>query len=159
MSSPSERSCCRSLTSEVRDFASPFGRLISNGWYDGPTHGVVECARCGSLFAFAAIDRGFWADAGNMLVFVLSAVPDRSFAEFEAASTTPLRTPDAHLLLGRDPPLERVVDDMQHSAIRPSAVIAAMDHDLIRRIAVWRPIETLPDLDWFAELGLPRSLR
>jgi hypothetical protein len=75
------KSCCRSLETGYSG-ESPFARLISLDFYDGPTAGVVECGSCGSSLAFQLLG---WDAMQDGRVFLLQYLPTGSFVECERA--------------------------------------------------------------------------
>ena len=153
------RQCCASRSS-TRDVASPFRRLIATGYYDGPTEGFVECGTCGTVFAFRTLD---WDGGQDVRIFALR--------ELSAATMDSLVT-----RIGNEtgdqprwpvwvvpPPKERSpVASEGHESVREGRHLILAARDLTRTILVWasgdnasRDEETR--VDWFKELGLPRS--
>jgi hypothetical protein len=57
--------CCLSVSGR-RDLPSPFQRLIALGYYDGPTSGLAECARCRKSYRLELVA---WDTSQDVRVF------------------------------------------------------------------------------------------
>ena len=69
-----DKICC-----EVTDVALPskipFGKVLSFGWYDGTTSGMVQCSRCSAVFKYDIVD---WDSDQDRRIFALSPIePDK----------------------------------------------------------------------------------
>jgi len=143
--------CCRQVIGELQSVPSPFVRLVSTGYYDGPTDGLVECGACRTLYVFHKLD---WDDGQDLRVFSLA--PTRgSFAEFEgivakrAAWPTWIITGD-----GREGPALAHVQRFMDAAASVEFVVAS--RCLLKVVEIWRPSGLPQGVDWFEELGCDR---
>jgi len=96
--------CCQDLFQDVRNpIRSPFTRMISLGWFDGSTDGVVQCGTCGTPYKFSilAIDDGSydfdsWNKGRDLIVYGLAELSENDFDKIVAilAVTEPPRWPE-----------------------------------------------------------------
>lgn len=70
-----DKICC-----EATDVALPskiaFGKILSFGWYDGTTSGLLQCSRCSAAFKYDLID---WDSGQDRRVFALSPMEAERF--------------------------------------------------------------------------------
>jgi hypothetical protein len=64
---------------EGHNEASAIGRVIALGYYDGPTHGLIELADAGSVYRFRLIDECQEWDEAKDRAYALFPMPDDSF--------------------------------------------------------------------------------
>jgi hypothetical protein len=55
---------------------SPFGRVLSLGWYDGTTSGLAECGSCSTVFKYDLVD---WDADQEQRIFALSHTTHQVF--------------------------------------------------------------------------------
>ena len=72
--------CCQELPRVASAAQSPFGRIISLGFYDGTTSGIARCSHCSKSYKY---DLVAWDGDQDIRVFSLSALPPESFAALE----------------------------------------------------------------------------
>ena len=139
--------CCRSLPRDARSVPSPFVRLVAVGYYDGPTHGLVECGGCGRLYAFCKLD---WDDGQDVRIFSLAPTQGRGDLFCGESGSTILLLVDEEGRLAS----ERVGEAMD-AASGVEFVVAAQD--LLGVLEAWRATPSCEGVDWFAEFGLGRE--
>jgi hypothetical protein len=67
--------CCHTSTSAHPPY-TPFGKVLSLGWYDGTTSGLAKCASCSTIFKYDIVD---WDADQEQRIFVLSHVTAHVF--------------------------------------------------------------------------------
>lgn len=71
--------CCQRLSEGVSiPMPSPFGRLLSLGYYDGTTAGVTVCKRCSTEYRYELVA---WDQAQEVRVFWFARTPAGTLGE------------------------------------------------------------------------------
>jgi hypothetical protein len=67
--------CCQQLLPDsARN--SPFGRIISLGFYDGTTSGVAQCSHCLKSYRYELVA---WDSGQDIRVYSIASLPSESF--------------------------------------------------------------------------------
>jgi len=124
--------CCQDLplNSAVR---SPFGKIISLGFYDGTTSGVAQCSRCSRSYRYELVA---WDSGQDLRIYSLASLPQRSFDALvrllsgATSPTWPIWMPE----LPSDPArevteLSRAIDAELAEANPPDRVVASRHID------------------------------
>jgi hypothetical protein len=154
---------------------SPFAKVISLGFYDGPTSGVLQCETCSANHKFDMLD---WDEQQEVRIFRLAQLPSgsldrcvRVYADI-GSPRWPLWVPSVESSSPetRDA-VNRTVQQVLDSA-EPATVVMAWVPSADMILSATRvPAEDLsnaPDWfsadepaithDWFARLGLPKKI-
>jgi hypothetical protein len=152
-----------------------FARIITLGFYDGPTSGLAECAGCGSAYRFDMLD---WNDDHQVRVFRLAALPPGSFersVQVLARTEAPRWPVWVPWVSSRpsDADRERAERELQTilDRARPPELLIAWsgygENVLAARKVPADELAAVPDWfslqgpdegdDWFSRLGLSRS--
>src|SRR6266536_1213592 len=67
--------CCEA-TNVALPSTTPFGKVLSLGWYDGTTAGLVQCAYCSTAFKYDIVD---WDSDQERRIFALSRIKPQEF--------------------------------------------------------------------------------
>lgn len=119
--------CCQHLLRDSRA-NSPFGRIVSLGFYDGTTSGVARCSHCSKSYRYELIA---WDSGQDLRVYSLSALPQGSFDALVGllSSSTSPRWPLWSPVLQSDPAAKGAIDAELAKAEPPSCAIASLQLD------------------------------
>jgi hypothetical protein len=67
--------CCQHLQTKSA-MRSPFGRIISLGFYDGTTSGIAQCSHCSRFYKYELVA---WDSNQDVRIYSLADVPQESF--------------------------------------------------------------------------------
>jgi hypothetical protein len=88
--------CCQQLLTKSA-MRSPFGRIISLGFYDGTTSGVAQCSHCSRFYKYELVA---WDSSQDLRIYSLAALPQESFeALLKLLSGVELRLPAQNVSL------------------------------------------------------------
>jgi hypothetical protein len=145
--------CCKELVTKSSNLVSPFRRMLSTGYYDGPTEGFMECYICKETYVFSKLD---WDDEQDIRIFSIAPV-NMSWSEI-IDNTVPEHNLNCTFaivpfLIGK---YKSFVDDRLSL---PTAQIAAA-YDLQKEFLFWQLYtgeKHINEIDWFSRLGIPRN--
>jgi hypothetical protein len=130
--------CCQQLLTKSA-MRSPFGRIISLGFYDGTTSGVAQCLHCSRFYKYELVA---WDSSQDLRIYSLAALPQESFeALLKLLSgverpTSPIWIPILPSDSSQDMSvLKRSIDAELAKAEPPSHVIASrhLDQEILAR--------------------------
>lgn len=157
--------CCLNMT-QGKAQISPFKRILSLGYYDGPTMGITQCANCQAEYKF---DIFSWDDQQDIRIYGLFPLPQGGFSKIIDAlsllghSGWPIWVPQWEF---SDEQLRMATDDLVKEVIGGSGMLKSVvaAKDLSKEILAFRNLNgsearTLPKnfnqaKDWFAFLDL-----
>lgn len=70
-----EAICC-TATSIAYPSRTPFGKVLSLGWYDGTTSGLVQCSQCSAAFKYDIVD---WDSNQDRRILAFSPISSQEF--------------------------------------------------------------------------------
>jgi hypothetical protein len=70
-----DKICCE-ITGVALPSKIPFGKILSFGWYDGTTSGMVQCSGCSAAFKYDIVD---WDSDQDRRIFALSPIESDKF--------------------------------------------------------------------------------
>jgi hypothetical protein len=139
-----------------RDIPSPFSGVVSIGYYDGPTDGLLWSASTDGLFKFCLLD---WDDGQDRRVYGISHAQGITLDDaIRVLSRGAAPTWPVWLVPG---PLDAAATDFLQRLARvgrPVALIVTLD--LLGPINLWRDVAAdtvFQKKDWLTPLGFPRS--
>jgi hypothetical protein len=169
--------CCKAIPGVASHHVaeSMIDHMLVTDYYDGPTHGFLQCSGCSSVFHFITLD---WSHDHSVRVIALSLLPADSMARLECffgdvpsrkqwIPTALVRASDSYL-----DRLETFLSEITRQAERPSIVMAwnVSTNEILaaRKVGPLSPDHYVsmfdPDTpeagarhDWFADLGLKRE--
>jgi len=145
--STSDPVCCQQLSPDSPR-RSPFGRILSLGFYDGTTSGVAQCLDCSKAYRYELVA---WDSGQDTRVYSLAALPSESFDALVSvlsavgSPTWPFWSP----ILPSDSALNAAIDAELAKAEPPARVIASRQLD--------KEILASKDLTDSARAKLPQS--
>ena len=75
---------------------APFGKILSLGWYDGTTSGLVQCSQCSAVFKYDIVD---WDSDQDQRIFAFSPIEPQEFDGIvESVSYTHLTLPTKRIV-------------------------------------------------------------
>lgn len=116
--------CC----AKVFSGPTPFGKVLSLGWYDGTTNGLAQCSECSAAFRY---DLVAWDSGQDCRIFAFSPITPQAFDRAVSLFATceaprwPLWVPWFRF---RPPEAERVDTEIEmclSQSARPEYVVAA----------------------------------
>ncbi len=163
--------CCRNLEGQPNG-KSPFQKMIIEGFYDGPTSGLVQCEVCSASYRFLMVD---WDDRQDVRVLSLAPLPVQSFdrvvsiiSEVEPVPWPmlyPWRIPSDDLREFVEVRIKEIVDKAGPPTIVAACsrygdtILAAkgLDENDLKDVQDWfYPEGPKGERDWFSFLGLNR---
>ena len=157
--------CCKKLQTDSVQY-SPFGKILSFDYYDGPIEGFALCQKCNSEYKF---NMKAWDKRQDTRIYAFSPLPIGSFFKVETIlnseqkPTWPIWVPRWQFkneLLKRH--LEDLINGLTNEVENPAFILAA--ENLASQIIAFTRIEnhdqvsSLQDLkttkDWFEYLHL-----
>jgi len=165
--------CCQDLQG-LYEQKSSFLKVISFGYYDGPTSGIAQCAKCSAAYKYDMLD---WDEGQDVRIFSFAPLPSGIFSEIVKVCTK-LEKPRWPLWVPRwDFPSTSLKTDVESrisrlfdSARRPTFVLASKD--ITKKILASKKLEEIDQefvqdyfssgekkdvRDWFAFLELRKT--
>lgn len=157
--------CCLNTT-QGKVQISPFKRILSLGYYDGPTMGIAQCDNCQAEYKF---DIFSWDDQQDIRIYGLFPLPPGGLSKIIDALSL-MGPPEWPIWIPRwdfsDEQLRIAIDDLVKEVIGGSEMLKGLvaAKDLSKEILAFRNLNdsearTLPKKfnqakDWFAFLNL-----